>query len=218
MNDARTSGLPSWAVAVVCMLIATAIAVPAGVIAIFAVDPGYTPRPVAALLLLVPAAAIYGLVRTAARRLGVALGWLLVVPLGAAAASTIFLVATAPAGPDRDRSERLERAMLEQIAPYPGARSTSVSADAQSSSDWGISFLNPPESYLTSRIDQLPPGRRPHRVADVYERELRAHGFRVYRFAVHYPVEGSVHLGGHRGAEFLEVTISPTQVVLSASA
>jgi hypothetical protein len=194
--------------AVLSLLAAAAIAVPLGFLLLWGIDPGFRPVPSAIVVALILAALCYGLVSLARKWFFGPSWWIASIPVGVAVVAAIVTYEDA-GGPSRDRSSRSERAMLSAIRPFPGSRAGSVRTDAESSSDWGISVVNPPESYTTSRTDQLPPHVSARRAANFYAAELRAHGFRVYRFLLHIPVEGTVHLGGHRGSTFLEIDVSP---------
>ena len=105
--------------------------------------------------------------------------------------------------------------MLELISPYPGSRAGTVRTVARTSSDWGISLWNPPESYETTRADILPADAVGERVAAAYRRELRAHGFgQITAFRLHLPL--GYEVDASRGPGQIQIQVQNGVVLLTA--
>jgi hypothetical protein len=182
------------------------LALVAGAAAVAAVDPGYSPRPLPGLFALAFAAACVGVARS--RRL-------LALAAAVAVAGGLLVYARAPDGLDRAAYARSEAAWLAAVRPYPGATAGRTQIEAQSSSDWGITFLDPPETYVASRTDTAPAGVAGKRVADFYVRQFRAEGLRTSRWTLHVPGR-PIDVNGWRGAGGVSVEIRGSAVTVTA--
>ena len=189
-------------------LVALLLAFVLGALLTLFVDPGYPVYPNALVPAVVPAGALGLLLRRSFGRVAV-------LALAAAVLGGTVLVVTAPSGPDRGRAARTERALLELIPPYPGARAGAVRTEPRTSSDWGINLWNPPASYETTRKDVLQADAVEERVAASYGRELRAHRFRqITAFRLHLPL--GYELDAVRGEGRIEIQVQNGVALLTA--
>ena len=187
------------------------LSVVGGALAIFGIAPGYELEPFPTFAALACACLCFPLARALARS-GVRPLVLAAVILGPAGAAAGWLYASAPKAIDRHAYTAVETALLARVGAYAGSPGPADTEPA-TSSDWGITFFNPPETYLTSRRDALPPTARLPEVTRFYAEQLRGAGLDVSHFTLHLP-PAEEEVDGERGAVLISAVIAPTSVQL----
>ena len=188
--------------------LAPLLAFAVGWLATLFVNPGYSLYVTPLLVALVPAVGLAALLRGTTRALLALCG-------ACAVAGGVVLLATAPAGPDRGRIVREHRAVLAAVPAPDGVREGAPHTRAESPSDFAASVINPPHSYVTTRVDRLPSGAVEETVGAAYLRVVRRAGFRgITQFRLHFPL--GFEIDARRGATSLVIQVQNGAALLTA--
>jgi len=188
--------------------LAPPLAFAVGWLATLFVDPGLPTYPTALVVAVVPALLLVVVGHRATPEL-------LAVCAVCAVAGGVVLVATAPSRPDRGAIAREHRAVLAAVRAPDDVREGVPHTRMQSSGRFGVSLVNPPDGYVTTRVDRLPHGAVEQDAAAEYLRVVRRAGFRqISTFRIHFPL--GFEIDARRGATSLEIQVQNGAALLTA--